>query len=178
MKARLLTALVAAGCFSQMAVAAVADDTLTTGDITNKTTATATLNINQPVTLENTLTPEPGVRAGLKSDGSKEVVLATGKLAIKEAGAKARLALLGISTSRELFETYAAGHEGDDEYKLSYVVSPNDRDDSYSTFTQPDGEYFVKKNAVNSINYSVLALFGTPKAGNYVISATGAVYNP
>ncbi|MCH9299854.1 MULTISPECIES: hypothetical protein [Pantoea] len=172
MKTRLLTVLVAAGCFSQMAVA----DDLTTGSITNQTTQTATVTISQPITLENTLIPE----TGLKTGQSGMITLATGKLAIKESGVKARLALLIKSSEGEpnTVVTYATGHEKDDNYKLTYSIGIGDAavtDD----FKVPDGNYRVVRNESSSLNYVLQSnSTGLPKAGYYVVSVTGAVYNP
>jgi len=176
MKMRLLTALVAAGCFSQVTVANAVG--LTTGSISNQTTATATVTLNQPITLENTLTPESGLKVGQEATPG-ELRLAKGKLAIKEAGVKARLALKAGESETVPFTVYATGHENDDEYKLAYAVLPTDRD--YSAFDDflADGYYFVKNDEVNSLDYDVVLYTPkAPKAGSYVVSATGAVYNP
>ena len=174
MKKRLLTALVAAGCFSQMAVAA----DLTTGSITNKTTATATVTINQPVTLENTLTPVTGLTAG-QPLGPSGVILAKGKLTIKESGVKARLAVMdGIDDAGTPFKTYATGHENDDEYMLQYLAgfSTNFASDILSA---SEGIYSVTSEDLNSAEYYVVATNKElPKAGNYVVSVTAGVYNP
>ncbi|MDJ0034048.1 MULTISPECIES: hypothetical protein [Pantoea] len=178
MKMHLLTALVTAGCFSQMAVA---DDTLTTGSITNQTTATATVTINQPVTLENTLTPETGLKAGqVITEDTYEI--AKGNLKIMEAGAKARLAIYAAPKG-SLTKVYAVGHEGDGEYELDYMTMPTSPPESdFKAFETSDGYYYVSNNDINSLEYGVF-LQGekaskAPKAGNYVISSTGAVYNP
>ena len=175
MKKRLLTALVAAGCFSQMAVAA----DLTTGSITNRTTATATVTINQPVTLENTLTPLTGLTAGKELKVADDIILAMGKLAIKEPGVKARLAVMGSIDRNTPFKTYATGHENDDAYMLRYEAefknSSIHKDELYAS----EGAYDVTREDVNSVEY-IVACVGEvfPKAGNYVISITAGVYNP
>ncbi|MCW0323707.1 hypothetical protein [Pantoea dispersa] len=184
MKMRLLTALVAAGCFSQMAQA---DGTLTTGSITNQTTATATVTINQPVTLENTLTPESGLKAG-QVITEDTVQIAKGNLKIMEAGAKARLAIYGGPPNKDLLtKVYAVGHEGDGEYELDYTIAPtpSDIESGFKGFETSDGVYYVSNNDINSLEYGVfiqgkgtIKVLKAPKAGNYVISTTGAVYNP
>ena len=170
MKMRLLTALVAAGCFSQMAVADMGE--LTTGSITNQTTATATVTIKQPVTLENTLTPE------LKAAEDK-LQIAKGNLKIMETGVKAKLAIKSSPDDAYVsFTAYAAGHDGDGDYKLEYVAIPEDLD-SFSQYSTSDGFYLVSNNEVSGFNYIVYNRDDSlPKAGNYVISVTGAVYNP
>ena len=176
MKMRLLTALVAAGCFSQMAQA---DGTLTTGSITNQTTATATVTINQPVTLENTLTPESGLKAGQDIDGA--AILAKGNLKIKESGVTARLAIKMAEDENTSLTTYAEGHENEDEYKLTYVAGPTSPAiEKSKVFLTSDGVYDVTDDDVSSMDYMVITNTNKkmPKAGNYVISITGAVYNP
>ena len=64
MKMRLLTGLIAAACFSQAASAAE----LSNGTISNQTIATADVMFSQPSTLENTLTPIAGLKAGASDD--------------------------------------------------------------------------------------------------------------
>ena len=175
MKKRLLTALVAAGCFSQMAVAA---DDLTTGSITNKTTATATVTINQPVTLENTLTPLTGLTAGKELKGADDGILAMGKLAIKETGVKARLAVMGGIDRDTPLKTYATGHENDDAYMLRYFAGFPTNIASDVLFAS-EGAYDVTSEDVSSVEYAVASMDNTlPKAGDYVISITAGVYNP
>lgn len=181
MKMRLLTALIAATCFSQ---AASADAELTSGTITNKTTATADVVFNQPVTLENTLTPVAGLKAGgqTSADG---VTIATGKLAIKETGVTARLAFRTADLSQgseSVPSVYAEGHEGDDEYQLLYEIYPDGATpDKWDFIKTSDGEYLVSTEELSQQTYKV-AGHGSgnvlPKAGKYTISVTGAVYTP
>lgn len=175
MKTRLLTALIAAGCFSPMAMAT----SLSTGSITNETTATGTVTLNQKITLENSLTPLQGLKAGASTPTFATTKIATGNLKIKEAGVKARLAIKWQNPGYKHFVTYATGHENDSAYKLEYNVPPTSEDtDSFET---SDGMYILSKTDVSSFDYvvnSVGADMKLPKAGNYVISVTGAVYNP
>ncbi|WP_338506722.1 hypothetical protein VRB95_00675 [Erwinia aphidicola] len=175
MKIRLLTALVAAGCFSQMAMAT----SLSTGSITNKTTATGTVTLTQKITLENTLTPLQGLKAGTSTSTMADSKIATGNLKIKEAGVKARLAIKWQNPGYESFVTYATGHDGDDHYKLEYNVPPTSQDTD--SFVTSDGMYILSKTDVSSWDYVVNSTgrnMKLPEAGNYVISVTGAVYNP
>jgi len=174
MKKCLLTALVAAGCFSQMAEAKM----LTTGSVNNKATATATVTINQTVTLENTLTPLTGLMAGKEIQNEKQATLAMGKLAIKETGVKAQLAVMGASASDTLFKTYATGHENDDAYMLEYRAH-FEKNIPSDVLSASEGTYVVTSKDVNSVEYGVYtADTKFPKAGNYVISITAGVYNP
>jgi len=169
MKLRLLTALVASCCISQMAVA----DDLTTGSITNKTTATATLTISQPITLENVLTPVSGLKTG-----GTDSTIARGVLKIKDSGVSGRLAVMTVPNRGVSFVSYAVGHENDDKYKLSYSLSLP-LETKFKMFNDSDGAYAVTDESVSQIAYSILRLDkALPLAGNYIISATGAVYNP
>ncbi|MHC3774445.1 hypothetical protein ACYDMD_19745 [Pantoea agglomerans] len=173
MKMRLLTALVAAGCFSQMAVASL----VTTGSIVNKTTATATLTLNQPITLENTLTPVEGLKGGASTPTLATGLIANGNLKIKETGVTAHLALNTSTPGNNSFVTYATGHENAADYKLEYRVYPKSSDTDY--IVTSDGEYIFSTNNVNNFGYTVSAIASKlPKAGSYVISVTGGVYNP
>ncbi|PKC36131.1 hypothetical protein V462_11050 [Pantoea ananatis 15320] len=173
MKIRLLTALVAAGCFSQMAMA----DNLLTGSITDETTATGTVTLTQKITLENTLTPLQGLKAGTSTTTLETSKIATGNLKIKEAGVKARLAIEWEKIGNQSFATYATGHENDDQYKLEYNVYPILTDSD--TIFKSDGIYVVSKTDVSSLDYVVKNKgLKLPKAGDFVISVTGAVYNP
>ncbi|MGP2416889.1 hypothetical protein [Pantoea ananatis] len=183
MKIRLLTALITTACLSQ---AASADD-LTSGSITNQTTATADVEFNQPVTLVNTLTPVNGIKAGAASGANNPVEIATGKLAIKEAGVTAQLALKSAGADQVPLITYAKGHQGEPAYALTYQpaiidVSPNQAGPSgYNFFTASDGVYTVTTEKESELTYSVLGLGSgnaLPGAGTYTISMTGAVYNP
>lgn len=175
MKIRLLTSLIISACFSHAASAAE----LTTGSITNQTTATADVVFNQPVTLVNTLTPHTGLISGKDVD-NKGIILATGSLSIVEAGVNARLAMMVTKSDGTPFTVRASGHEKDnnDEYELKYKVSPSllETPDSLKT---AEGVYSIKKTASNSLNYTIItSMDTTPKPGHYIISATGAVYNP
>jgi len=175
MKTRLLTALVAAGCFSQMAVAG---STLLTGSVSDLTTATATVELTQPTSLENTLTPVEGLKAGATISSIASGVIARGNLKIREAGVTQNLAIKSEMSgySHTPFETYATGHDGDDDYKLQYRAMPNDKD--YDSFMTSDGNYLISKRTVNTWDYVVYCNSDKlPKAGNYVITLTGAVYN-
>lgn len=181
MKMRLLTGLIAAVCFSQAASA----DTLVDGTVTNQTTATADVMFNQPITLENTLTPVTGLKAGqsLPVDSSA-VVIANGKLAIKDSGVTARLALKFMDGGESL-STYAVGHEGEDSYALYYIPVPKDTyigdvNSKYEDFVTADGSYIVTPTEENQLDYNVIAYNSAGKAmpGKYTISVTGAVYTP
>lgn len=184
MKIRLLTALITTACLSQ---AASADD-LTSGSITNQTTATADVEFNQPVTLVNTLTPVNGIKAGAASSANNPVEIATGKLAIKEAGVTAQLALKAAGVDKVPLITYAKGHQGEPAYALTYQpfithVSPNPSADpnGFDFFTASDGDYYVTIEKESELTYSVFGLGSgnaLPGAGTYTISMTGAVYNP
>ena len=181
MKMRLLTGLIAAACFSQ---AASAGTVLNNGTITNQTTATADVVFNQPITLENTLTPVTGLKAGQMPVGDSAVVIANGKLAIKDSGVTARLALRS-SEGDDYLSTYAEGHEGDDSYALQYIPIPKDTnlddvDTKYDTFPAADGNYIVTPTEENQLDYKVIAYNSAGKAmpGKYTISVTGAVYIP
>lgn len=173
MKMRLLTALVAIGCFSQMAVAS----DLKTGSITGQTIATATLTLGQSITLENTLNPKQGLKPGSRGGA---IPIATGNLKIKEAGITARIAVKMQELGFNSFVTYAAGHNGDSAYKLEYNVQPTSQD--FDTFTSADGMYILSSKNVDSWDYEVKAAGNSsivlPKAGNYQISVTVALYNP
>lgn len=174
MKMRLLTALVAASCFNQMAMATI----LATGSITNNTTATATVTLQQQITLENTLTPLEGLKGGAFTPNLASAKIATGNLKIKETGVNAQLAVKWQKPGYKPFVTYATGHENYDNYKLEYNVSPTSNDTD--TFVTSDGMYVLSKTNVNSWDYEVNSIgrMNLPKAGNYIISVTGAVYNP
>ncbi|MGP2504468.1 hypothetical protein [Pantoea ananatis] len=174
MKMRLLTALVVTGCFSQMAMA----DLVTTGTIDNKTTTTATVTLNQPITLENTLTPVEGLKAGTSISTLASGLIANGNLNIKETGATAQLALKSSDSGGNNFVTYATGHADDSDYKLEYrPYLPVSLSDDY--IVAADGTYLFSKNNINNVSYTVSAVGSKlPKAGNYVISVTGAIYTP
>ncbi|MHB9804947.1 hypothetical protein [Pantoea ananatis] len=183
-KMSLLTAIMAAACLSQ---AASADDDLTSGSITNQTTATADVEFNQPVTLVNTLTPVNGIKAGAASSSESPVEIATGKLAIKEAGVTAQLALKASCADQTPLITYAKGHQGEPAYALTYIplitdVSPNKAGPTPANyFTASDGYYYVTPKKESELTYSVFGLGSgnaLPGAGTYTISMTGAVYNP
>ncbi|KAF6660655.1 hypothetical protein HFD91_11655 [Enterobacteriaceae bacterium EKM102V] len=173
MKARLLTVLVAAGCFSQMAFAA----SFSSGTIDNKTTATATVTLNQQITLENTLTPVKGLIAGTSVPTRDAALLANGNLKIKEPGVKAQLAVKIHGPGASESVVYATGHEGDPDYALNYRLFPITSDGTNEMDT-PDGTYYFTKVPTDNLVYTVNTMSDKlPKAGNYVISATGAVYN-
>ena len=183
MKMRLLTGLIAAACFSQ---AAFADTVLSDGAVSNLTTATADVEFNQPITLENTLTPVAGLKAGQPLPaGDSSLVIANGKLAIKDSGVTARLALKFMEADTFL-STYAQGHEGDDNYVLQYMPVPNDATlqnlaSTYDAFYAGDGNYVVTPTEENQLDYRVVAYSetaGKVKPGKYTISVTGAVYTP
>lgn len=176
MKMRLLTALVAACCFSQMAVASVVN----TGDIVNKTTTTATVTLNQPITLDNTLTPVKGLNAGASISTIAKSTIANGNLKIHESGFKVQLALMAATPGNAAFETYATGHENDPDYKLAYRVYPTLALSAIDTIQMPDGNYDFSKSNIDNLDYTVRVVDSSklPKAGNYVISVTGAVYTP
>lgn len=183
MKIRLLTALIATACLSQAASAAE----LTSGSITNQTMATADVKFNQPVTLVNTLTPVDGLKAGAASSSDDPVAIATGKLAIKETGVTAQLALKIGNANQTPFIIYAKGHQGERAYALTYIpmitgVSPNrGGPDSFDTFTASDCYYDVTSNKESELTYGVIGMGSgnaLPGAGTYTISMTGAVYNP
>ena len=168
-----ISALVVAVCFNQMAMA----DLVTTGSITQKTTATATVTLNQPITLENTVTPVEGLKAGASTPTLASGLIATGNLRIKEAGASAQLALNTDAPGSKAFVTYATGHNLKDDYKLEYRVYPTSQDTDY--IETSEGTYIFSNQNVNNFGYNVNAVSSKlPKAGNYVISVTGGVYNP
>lgn len=181
MKMRLLTGLIAAVCFSQAASAA----DLVDGTVTNQTTATADVMFNQPITLENTLTPVTGLKGGQRlPENSSALVIANGKLAIKDSGVTARLALKFMDGGKNL-TTYAVGHEGEDSYALKYIPMPKDTyigdmNSKYDEFVTVDGSYFVTPTEENQLDYNVIAFNSAGKAmpGKYTISVTGAVYTP
>lgn len=184
MKMRLLTGLIAAACFSQAAFAAE----LNSGTVSNQTTATADVEFSQPITLENTLTPVAGLRAGqpLPPDDSA-VVIANGKLAIKDAGVTARLALkFAEAGASSYLSTYAQGHEGDDNYLLYFAPLPKDTTlanfyQKYDVFGASDATYAVTPKEENQLDYKVVGLKkngGKAMPGKYTISVTGAVYTP
>ncbi|MEI2606796.1 hypothetical protein V8O11_23845 [Erwinia aphidicola] len=173
---RLLTALIAAACFSQAASAA----NLTSGTITNETTATADVVFNQPITLENTLTPVSGLKAGAPSNldsTDTATTIATGKLAIKEAGVTAQLALRLESPA-----VYAEGHQGEAAYELAYAAIFDDAEaTTWDTFTTSDGSYLISPAGQRQLAYKVYGGGNDdvlPAAGKYTINVTGAVYNP
>ncbi|MCW0332764.1 hypothetical protein [Pantoea ananatis] len=174
MKMRLLTALVVTGCFSQMAMASL----VTTGTIDNKTATTATVKLNQPITLENTLTPVEGLKGGAAKPTLASGLLANGNLKIKETGVTAQLAINDAAPGNKSFVTYATGHTNDYDYKLEYRVYPTSNDTDY--IETSDGDYIFSKQSVSNFDYTVNAVSSLtlPKAGSYVISATGAIYNP
>ncbi|QAB32607.1 hypothetical protein [Pantoea ananatis] len=173
MKMRLLTALVVTGCFSQMAMAS----RVTTGTIENKTTTTATVTLNQPITLVNTLTPVEGLKGGTELPTLDSGLIANGNLNIQEAGVTAQLALNTAAPGNESFITYATGHTNDAAYKLEYRVYTTSDDTDY--IIDSDGEYTFSKKDVNNFGYTVNAVSSQlPKAGSYVISVKGAIYNP
>lgn len=179
MKIRLLTALIAATCFSQAASAAQ----LNSGVITNQTTATTDVVFNQPITLENTLRPIAGLKAGQELPDNSGIPIATGKLAIKEAGVTARLALKVFEADNSASVVYAEGHQGEEAYALAYAPVPDDADASWDGLDTSDGRYVISPKEQNQFTYKVMGAkgstdFGTPKAGKYTISVTGAVYNP
>ncbi|MDF7788614.1 hypothetical protein P4910_24520 [Pantoea stewartii] len=173
MKTHLLTTLFVTSCFSQMAVA----DHVTTGSIVNKTTTTATVTLRQKITLENTLTPLEGLQGGTSIPSQASGVIAKGNLKIKEAGVTAQLALNTYKSTLNNFVTYATGHENDPDYKLEYFVyNPSDDTDWIET---SDGIYRFTPSNVSNFDYTVHAAGSKlPKAGNYIISVTGATYNP
>lgn len=178
MKMRLLTALIAAACFSQAASAA----DLTSGTITNQTTATTDVVFNQPVTLENTLMPVAGLKAGEKEDDDNLPTIATGKLAIKETSVTARLALKLQEADHSVSVVYAEGHQGEAAYGLEYVPVFDSADvNTWDTITASDGVYVISPEGQRQLTYKVIGANEgrvTPRAGKYTISVTGAVYNP
>lgn len=187
MKMRLLTGLIAAVCFSQAASAAE----LTGGTISNQTTATADVEFNQPITLQNTLTPISGLKAGQEIDMDNPLTIANGSLAIKDSGVTALLALKSGDTLKNgdtsgALTAYAAGHEGEKGYGFAYMPIPKGVDmktmaDEYDS-TNINGEmYLVSRTASSNLDYSVLAFDSgntAIKPGSYTISVTGAIYNP
>lgn len=177
-KMSLLTALIATACISQAASASE----LTSGSITNQTTATADVKFNQPITLENTLTPVAGIKAGAAAGMEHPVTIATGTLAIKEAGATAQLALKVNNSDGTLLTVYADGHKGDDKYALVYTPSFGNTDVKWDAINVAgDGRYMISPTVQRQLTYKVLAQgIGSvlPGAGTYTISVTGAVYNP
>jgi len=173
MKMRLLTALIFTGCFSHMAMAS----NVTTGTIVNKTTATATVTLNQAITLKNTLTPVDGLKAGTATPTLASGLIANGKLSIQETTGTAKLALSAYAPTNEDFVTYATGHKNDSTYKLSYRVYPTSSDTNYIEMT--DGVYIFTTKNVKELAYTVNAVSDKlPKAGSYTISVTGGIYNP
>lgn len=179
---RLLTALIAAACFSQAASAAI----LSSGSITNETTATADVVFNQPITLENTLTPVSGLQAGAPSNLDNidtSTTIATGKLAIKEAGVTAQLALeIGGTPMNGYGSAYAEGHQGEKAYELAYMpIFDSGNASTWDTFYNNDGVYLIGPAGQRQLTYKVKgAGYGDvlPAAGKYTINVTGAVYNP
>lgn len=109
--------------------------TLSTGSVTNQTTASATVTFDQDITITNTLTPVTGLKTGeVKSD---VLVIATGHAGIDKVGVKARMALKvaekpSDDSKNVYFETYASGHEGESDYKMTYTVIPADFDTNSS----------------------------------------------
>lgn len=178
MKMHILTTFIAVACFSQAASAE-----LTSGAITNQTTATADVVFNQPITLENTLTPVAGITTGRKAPNAG-VTIATGQLAIKEVGVTAQLALKSEDVGQALFTAYAEGHQGDPAYELTYLPVFDQTDaDKLDNITTSDGYYIVNSAERSQVTYKVLGAVGAgqdvmPPAGKYTISVTGAVYNP
>lgn len=177
MKMHILTTFIAVACFSQAASA-----TLPSGTITNQTTATADVVFNQPITLENTLTPVAGLKAGKKVP-NEGVTIATGQLAIKEVGVTARLALKAEGVDHEMFTAYAEGHQGDPAYELTYLPVFDQTDAELDSISASDGDYVVSNAERSQLTYEVVGASGAaqdvmPRAGKYTISVTGAVYNP
>ena len=135
---------------------------------------------NQPITLENTLTPVSGLKAGAPSNLNSTdtaAIIATGKLAIKEAGVTAQLALrVGAPT------VYAEGHQGEAAYELAYAAFFDDAEaTTCDTFTTSDGLYEISPAGQRQLTYKVYGGGNDdvlPAAGKYTISVTGAVYNP
>lgn len=155
MKMHILTTFIAVACFSQAASA-----TLTSGTITNQTTATADVVFNQPITLENTLTPVAGLKAGKKVP-NEGVTIATGQLAIKEVGVTARLALKAEGVDHEMFTAYAEGHQGDPAYELTYSPAFDQTDaDKLDSISTSDGDYFVNNAERSQLTYKVVGASG------------------
>lgn len=177
MKIRLLTSLIISACFSHAASAAE----LTTGGITNQTTATADVMFNQPITLENTLMPVAGLKAGEAVDSNNPTTIATGKLAIKEAGVTARLALKIEDAGESQLIAYAEGHQGEAAYELAYMPLFDNQDENWDTTVASDGSYVISPAVQRQLTYKVVGEGhgdASPKAGRYTISVTAAVYNP
>lgn len=106
-----------------------------------------------------------------------QFAIANGNLKIKETGETAHLALNTTGPGNYSFVTYATGHENDADYKLEYLVYPTSSATDYINMS--DGIYMFSKENVNNFGYSVrTVLTKLPKAGSYVISVTGGVYNP
>lgn len=182
MKMRLLTGLIAAVCFSQAASAAQ----LSGGTISNLTTATADVEFSQPITLQNTLTPISGLKAGQKLSAANPLTIANGSLAIKDSGVTALLALKFGNESLGAATSYAAGHEGEEDYSFNYIPMPKDADmdsmeSKYDVIRINGDVYAVTPTASSKLDYNVLAIGDGTKAvkpGIYTISMTGAIYNP
>ncbi|MDC7861403.1 hypothetical protein [Pantoea ananatis] len=139
---------------------------------------TATVTLNQQITLENTLTPVEGLNAGTSTTSGASRLIASGNLKITDTGSTAQLALKSSDSGGNNFVTYATGHADDSDYKLEYrPYLPVSLSDDY--IDMADGTYLFSKSNINNVSYTVSAV-GTklPKAGNYVISVTGAVYTP
>lgn len=183
MKMRLLTGLIAAAFFSQAASAA----RLSSGSLTNQTTATADVEFSQPITLQNTLTPIAGLKAGqVVGNGNNLLQIANGSLEIKDSGVTALLALRVSPSEISQPIAYAAGHEGDDKYAITYVPLPKDASladigSKYNQFSNTSGTYAVTPAASSKLDYGVFVIDtrGTGiKPGTYTINTEGAIYNP
>lgn len=186
MKKIIFTAIIAVACVSSHAFAESLPDKVTGGAMTNKAVATATVTIDQPITLTNNLAVLAGIKVPKKA--GEYTKIAKGSVAINEAGIIGHIGIMSSDASTNMFQAYADSHDGDDNYMFYYAVLPGDKDvadylsqgdtfPGYSLYSGADGSYLVTSDEIQSLKYSVIAN-DIKKAGAYTINTTAAIYVP